>query len=111
MSHAIGRIVTLGVRIGPDAGPPTAPGVWEFLFTPSPASAGGDPRAVIPHFTAMSFPAGGRLEVDLRYGVDTFSSGADAWTRPVDPRPGHSPCYGSTSVRGRRFAPSGAQIW
>jgi hypothetical protein len=88
MSHEIGRIVGVGTRIGPDAGPPSTPGVWEFLFTPSPALPGGDPRAVILHLAAMSFPAGARLEVDLRYGTDTFSAGADVWTRPIDPKPG-----------------------
>ncbi len=91
MSHNLGRLVPLGTRIGPDSTtPPTSPGVWQFNFTPGPAPLGGSPRFVILHFTALSFPAGARLEVDVRYDTDRFdaTSGADAWSRPIDPLPG-----------------------
>jgi hypothetical protein len=91
MSHTCGRVVSVGTRIGPDSGSPPSPaGVWEFLFTPSPALMGGPPRFVMLHFSSMSFPGTSRLEVDVRYGTDTLAaaSGADAWTRPVDPLPG-----------------------
>ncbi len=87
MSHNCGRVVTVGTRIGPDAGAPTTPGVWELLFTPSPALLGGDPRFVMLHFTNLSFPGTARLEVNVGYGTDTIvaAAGADAWTRPIDP--------------------------
>ncbi len=88
MSHMIGRAVALGTRVGPDATPPTAPGVWELPVTPGPALSGGLPRFVILHFTNMSFPTGSRLEVDVGYGTDVFDSGAEGWTRPIDPAGG-----------------------
>jgi Mg-chelatase subunit ChlD len=91
MSHTCGRVVNVGTRIGPDTGaPPTSAGFWEFLFTPSPALAGGDPRFVLLHFTNLSFPAGERVEIDLGYDIDSIAagSGADAWTRPVNPQLG-----------------------
>ena len=91
MSHSTGRLVPVSParRIGPDSGIPTpTPPVWEFLFTPEPALEGGTPRFVILHFTDMSFPAGTRLEVNVRYGTDTFTTDGDAFTRPIDPVPG-----------------------
>jgi trypsin-like peptidase/VWA domain-containing protein len=92
VSHNVGRIVTVtGTRIGPDTGtPPTTPGVWELAFTPQPALTGGTPRFVLLHLTAMSLPGTSRVEVELGYSQDVFTvaSGADVWTRPVDPAPG-----------------------
>jgi hypothetical protein len=91
VSHTCGRVVPVGTRIGPDTGTPASPaGVWELLFTPSPALMGGPPRFVLLHLDNLSFPGTSRLEVDVRYGTDTIdgASGADAWTRPVDPVPG-----------------------
>lgn len=91
MSHNLGRIVALGRRIGPDSGaPPTSSGMWQFDFIPGPAPLGGIPRFVILHFTAMSFPLGAHLEVNVRYGTDQFDATgrADAWSRPIDPLPG-----------------------
>ncbi len=90
MSHTCGRVVGVGTRIGPDSGaPPSSAGVWEFLLTPSPAVLGGTARFVMLHFDTMSFPGSSRLEVDLRYGIDTFNaaSSADGWTRPIYPLP------------------------
>ena len=91
MSHSTGRLVPVSParRIGPDSGiPAPTPPVWEFLFTPEPALEGGTPRFVILHLTDMSFPAGTRLEVDVRYGTDRFTTDGDAFTRPIDPVPG-----------------------
>jgi hypothetical protein len=91
MSHSIGRVVAVPgtPRIGPDSGAPSStPDVWEFLFTPQPALEGGTPRLVILHFTSMVFPAGTHLEVNVRYGVDRFSTDGEAFTRPIDPVPG-----------------------
>ena len=92
MSHNVGRIVTVpGPRIGPDSGSaPTSPGVWEQSFSPDPALTGGIPRFVLLRLTAMSLPGPSRIEVELGYSQDVFTaaSGADAWTRPVDPAPG-----------------------
>jgi Trypsin-like peptidase domain/von Willebrand factor type A domain len=91
MSHTCGRVISVGTRIGPDTGASSSGlGFWEHLFTPGPALSGGDPRFVLLHFNALAFPAGERLEVDLRYGTDTIdaASGGDAWTRPIDSKGG-----------------------
>ena len=91
MSHVCGRVVNVGTRLGPDTGAaPSGAGFWELMFTPSPALMGGPPRFVLLHFDNVALPGGARLEVDLRYGTDTFTAaaGADVWTRPVDPKPG-----------------------
>jgi hypothetical protein len=91
MSHSIGRLVVLAVpvRIGPDSGTaPTGPNSWQFQFTPEPALEGGGARLVILHFTNMVFPPGARLDVDVRYGTDSFSANGEAWTRPINPVPG-----------------------
>jgi hypothetical protein len=92
VSHNVGRIVTVtGTRIGPDSGtPPATPEVWELAFTPQPALTGGTPRFVLLHLTAMSLPGMSRVEVELGYSQDVFTaaSGADVWTRPIDPAPG-----------------------
>ena len=86
MSHNIGRVVTIApLVIGPGgSAPPTSPGVWEHTFVPQPATSGGPPRWVILHLTAMSIPAGSRVEVPLGYATDVFTSGTEAWTRPID---------------------------
>ena len=105
MSHNVGRIVTVtGTRIGPDTGtPPTTPGVWELAFTPQPALTGGTPRFVLLHLTAMSLPGTSRVEVELGYSQDVFTvaSGADVWTRPVDPAPRSRP-HALLRLRNRR---------
>jgi Trypsin-like peptidase domain/von Willebrand factor type A domain len=92
VSHNIGRIVPVaGFRVGPDTGDAPSPaGTWERMFTPQPALAGGTPRFVILHFTAMDLPGASRVEVDLGYGQDVFTAGQgnDAWTRPIDPPAG-----------------------
>jgi hypothetical protein len=61
--------------------------VWELAFTPQPALTGGAPRFVLLHLTAMSLPGTSRVEIELGYSQDVFTaaSGADVWTRPVDP--------------------------
>jgi hypothetical protein len=92
MSHNIGRVVTVpATRIGPD-GPlaPVAAGVWEFPFNPQPALAGGVPRFVILHLTNLVLPGTSKVEIELGYGKDVITSaaGAEAWSRPVDPKPG-----------------------
>lgn len=89
MSHNVGRIVTVpSTRIGPD-GPlaPVSQGVWESSFTPQPALAGGTPRFVLLHLTAVNLPGSSRVEVELGYGQDVFTAGSpvDVWTRPIDP--------------------------
>jgi hypothetical protein len=91
LSHVCGRVVNVGTRLGPDTGAaPSGAGFWELMFTPSPALMGGPPRFVLLHFDNLALPGGARLEVDLRYGTDIFTSaaGADVWTRPIDPKPG-----------------------
>jgi hypothetical protein len=64
------------------------------------------------HFTNLAFPAGERLEVDLRYETETFTaaSGPDAWTRPIDPKPGpiRIRYYGSGPAGGVTLAEYGS---
>jgi hypothetical protein len=88
MSHVIGTVpaVSPSVLIGPDSGAAASPAnVWTHVFTPD-APPIGVTKFVILHFSAASFPAKNRLEVELGYDTDVFTSadGADLWTRPVD---------------------------
>lgn len=86
MSHRIGTLQVLAptLTIGPDSGSPaTAPDTWLFKFSPAPAPTGT--KFVMLHFTSVSFPASNRLEVDLSYDTDIFTTtdGPDFWTRPI----------------------------
>ncbi|MFN8109348.1 MAG: vWA domain-containing protein [Thermoleophilia bacterium] len=87
MSHITGTVQTVApaIRIGPDTGAPaTGPGVWALDFAHTPAPTGT--KLVILHFNAVNLPVGNRLEVDLGYGTDVFTSadGGTFWTRPVN---------------------------
>ncbi len=113
MSHTCGRVVTVGTRLGPDTNAPqSGVGYWELMYTPQPALSGGDPRFVMLHFDNLAFAGNARLEVDLRYDTDTFmsASGADAWTRPIDTKPGpiRIRYYGSGAVGGATLAEYGS---
>src|SRR5437667_11311173 len=86
MSHRIGTLQVLSptTMIGPDSGTAaTFPNTWLLSFPPIPAPTGT--KFVILHFTSASFPASNRLEVNLGYGTDVFTSedGPDFWTRPI----------------------------
>src|SRR5437588_9779921 len=86
MSHRIGTMQVLSptLTIGPDSGSPaTSPGIWLFKFPPAPAPTGT--KFVVLHFTSVSFLASNRLEVDLSYDTDIFTTtdGPDFWTRPI----------------------------
>jgi hypothetical protein len=86
MSHRLGSLITLGspLVIGPDSGAsPTATNTWTVTF--SPADPGGVTKFQILHFTGASLPGSNRLEVDLGYATDIFTSasGADFWSRPI----------------------------
>lgn len=89
MSHITGTVQVLAPaqNIGPDFGPATTPGLWALDFAHTPAPTGT--QLLILHFSAASFPANNRLEVDLGYGgemdVFTSSDGTDFWTRPINP--------------------------
>ena len=88
MSHITGSLITLPAAqgIGPDFGNSN------FAFVPAPApppvTLPGGIKFVLLHFTGASLPANNRLEVDLGYGTDVFTSadGADFWTRPINIR-------------------------
>ncbi len=89
MSHVTGTVQVLApaLTVGPDSGAPSSsPGVWRVGFDHLPAPGGT--KLLILHFRAVSLPAGNRLEVDLGYDTDVFTSadGADLWTRPIDVR-------------------------
>jgi hypothetical protein len=56
MSHRIGRLVSVGVRVGPDSGTAaTTPGVWTHDLAIQPAQVGGSQCFVVLHFTGTVF--------------------------------------------------------
>jgi hypothetical protein len=90
VSHVTGSVQTVSpaVKLGPDFGPATnPPDTWtlNFAFTPAPTGT----KLVILHFTGAILPANNRLEVDLGYDTDVFTSadGTDFWTRPINVYP------------------------
>src|SRR5215208_3931792 len=87
MSHITGTVqtVTPAVSIGPDSGSvANAPNTWTLNFAHTPAPSGT--KLLILHFSNASFPANNRLEVDLGYDTDVFTSadGSNFWTRPIN---------------------------
>lgn len=87
MSHITGSVQVLGapVTIGPDTGaPPSSPNTWALDFAHSPAPGGT--KLVMLHFQNVNLPGANRLEVDLGYDTDVFTSadGGSFWTRPVN---------------------------
>ncbi len=87
MSHVTGTVQTASpvAKLGPDFGPPTnPPNTWTLNFAHVPAPTGT--KLLILHFTGASFPANNRVEVDLGYDMDVFTSadGTDFWTRPIN---------------------------
>jgi hypothetical protein len=87
MSHNVGTVQTVSpaFTIGPDTGTaPSGPNTWSASFASTPAPTGT--KFLILHFTGVSLPASNRLEVDLGYDTDVFTSadGSDFWTRPVN---------------------------
>ncbi len=89
MSHVTGSVQTVSpvAKIGPDFGPATGPSnTWTLNFNPPPSPAPGGTKLLILHFTGASLPAANRLEVDLGYDTDIFTSadGTDFWTRPIN---------------------------
>ena len=86
MSHRLGSLITLGapVVIGPDSGAAPSPAnTWTVTFSPS--DPGAITKFLILHFTGGLLPGTNRLEVDLGYATDVFTSasGPDFWTRPI----------------------------
>ncbi|HEX6699394.1 MAG TPA: trypsin-like peptidase domain-containing protein [Gaiellaceae bacterium] len=90
MSHVTGsvQLVTPPLTIGPDSGQPAngGPNTWTLNFQHTPSPAPGGTKLLILHFQSVSLPASNRLEVDLGYDTDVFTSadGNDLWTRPVN---------------------------
>ena len=87
MSHLCGLVlpVTPALQIGPNSGDPaTGANTWEkaFAFTPAPT----DTKFIILHFMNVSLPSNNRLEVELGYDKDVFTSadGGSFWTRPIN---------------------------
>ena len=76
MSHITGTLQVLSpaMTIGP--------GVTNF----NPPAAPGGTKLLMLHFTNLNFKAGDKLQVDLGYGTDTFTSadGPAFWTRPIN---------------------------
>ncbi|HNP51917.1 MAG TPA: trypsin-like peptidase domain-containing protein [Nitrosomonas nitrosa] len=87
MSHRTGTLQTItpAIQIGPDTSDaPTFGNTWVHDFTHAPAPTGT--KLVILHFQNVNLPPGNRLEVDLGYDTDVFTSadGNQFWTRPVN---------------------------
>src|SRR5690348_17482894 len=87
MSHITGTVQTQAppITIGPDSGlAASAPNTWTHNFAHTPAPGGT--KLLILHFQNVILPASNRLEVDLGYGTDVFTSadGSDFWTRPIN---------------------------
>lgn len=87
MSHDCGSVplITPNFHIGPDTGEPTSSAnTWEKALTYEPAPTGT--KFIILHFKNVTLPANNRLEVDLGYGTDIFTSadGGSFWTRPIN---------------------------
>ena len=90
MSHITGSIISQApaTGVGPDHGnmgvnfPTLPPSPPNPPLQPSP----GGTKYIILHFTNVSLPASNRLEVQLGYGTDVFTSanGTDFWTRPIN---------------------------
>jgi Trypsin-like peptidase domain/von Willebrand factor type A domain len=87
MSHIVGTIQNLStaIVIGPDSGPPsTSPDIWNHSLVHNPAPGGT--KFLILHFQNVNLPGNNRLEVELGYDTDVFTSadGTDFWTRPIN---------------------------
>jgi hypothetical protein len=86
MSHITGtvQVLTPPIAIGPAGGPATSGSTWTLDFTP--VAAPGGTKLVVLHFQNVALAAGERLEVDLGYATDRFTStaGGSFWTRPVN---------------------------
>ncbi|MEO8367297.1 MAG: trypsin-like peptidase domain-containing protein [Pseudoxanthomonas sp.] len=76
MTHALGRVVADGRTFTQTSGLDLTPG-------PGPL---GPPRFVFLHFDSVALNGSARLEVDLGYDTDVFTSasGNDFWSRPVN---------------------------
>jgi hypothetical protein len=87
MSHITGTVVPVGpLSIGPDFGAPTnPPDTWVATVVPA-APPIGVTKLVLLHFQNVNLPGNNRIEVDLGYGIDIFTSadGPEFWTRPVN---------------------------
>jgi hypothetical protein len=87
MSHITGTVQVLGapLTIGPDGGAaPTSPDTWAIDFSHAPAPGGT--KFLMLHFQNVNLPGANRLEVDLGYDTDVFTSadGGSFWTRPIN---------------------------
>ena len=87
MSHICGtvQVPTQNFHIGPDTTEPeTSPNTWAKTLTYAPAPSGA--KFIILHFMNVTLSGGNRLEVDLGYDTDVFTSasGGSFWTRPIN---------------------------
>lgn len=89
MSHITGTLqpVVPAITIGPDSGDsPNPANTWAKTFLPTPPPDPSGIKLVILHFSNANLSANNRLEVDLGYDMDVFTSadGPDFWTRPIN---------------------------
>lgn len=89
MSHVTGTVQVLStpLTIGPGSGAPaSSPNTWSIDFAHTQAPGGT--KLLMLHFRNVNMPGANRLEVDLGYDTDVFTSadGAEFWTRPINVR-------------------------
>jgi len=95
MSHITGVVVTQtpATGIGPDHGNMginfsylPAPALSDPPNPPNPIPTAGGTKLIMLHFSNVVLPANNRLEVQLGYGTDVFTSvdGNDFWSRPIN---------------------------
>jgi hypothetical protein len=85
MSHLCGLVKNAAFQVGPDSGDAaTSVHTWEKAFFYEPAPSGT--KLIILHFMNVVLSASNRLEVDLGYDTDVFTSadGGSFWTRPIN---------------------------
>ena len=78
MSHSVGKVQALGT--------PTTIGPGTTKFPIPLSSQPGGTKFLMLHFQNLKFKAGDKLQVNLGYATDTFTSadGPAFWTRPVN---------------------------
>ena len=105
MSHITGTVQPViggPLTLGPATGAPTTPpDTWAIQFPYQDAPTGT--KFVMLHFQNVNLPGTNRLEVDLGYDTDVFTSadGGTFWTRPINVKalaPCKSPCATSPWV-------------
>ncbi|KAM5349893.1 hypothetical protein ACJ41O_006398 [Fusarium nematophilum] len=87
LSHNVGVVISPATQliVGPDsgAGREGTSNTWTVNVDSTPEEG---TKFLMLHFTDINLPGGNKIEVDLGYAKDTFTSsdGAEFWTRPIN---------------------------